>query len=320
MGGIPAAVPPGATPPLAASFTEPLGGPLTWSFTASHRPDRPRRDAPVHRERVRLMFEIPESRLPEGFAETVSDPPARPATPRPAATLVLLRDGADGPEALLMRRQRSSGFVPGAWVFPGGRVDPSDSGPALYERIEGLPTDPVPDSSFWTAALREVFEETGVLLARDGEGEWVPDASDRRVERLRRGLMEETTTLADLLEDLDAALDVSGMVHIAHWVTPVVEPRRYDTHFFAAALPPGRSARPDPREMTEAAWLAPKQALARFEQGELPMVFPTVKTLQSLSGCDSVEHVLDAFREREVPRTLPRLVRTEGGVAIVVDD
>lgn len=267
------------------------------------------------------MFEIPEDRLPPGFAETVSTPPARPAAPRPAATIVLLREGERGPEALLMRRHRSSGFVPGAWVFPGGRVDAADSGPALYERIDGLSTDPEPDVGFWTAALRELFEETGVLLARGAGGDWSADAaSDRRLERLRRALMDGSASLMDVLEEVDATLDAEALVHIAHWVTPVVEPRRYDTHFFAARLPDGRVVEPDPREMSEATWLAPAAALARFERGELPMVFPTVKTLEGLRGYDSVEHALMSLRHRQVPRILPRLVRTDGGVAIVVDE
>lgn len=265
------------------------------------------------------MFEIPESRLPKGFVETVESPPAQPVAPRPAATVVPLRDGPDGPEALLMCRHRSSGFVPGAWVFPGGRVDTGDSGPALYERIAGLSSDPTPDSWFWAAALRELFEETGVLLARTGGGGWVPDAGHRRMSQFRRKLLDETLTLADVLEELDASLDVEMMVHVAHWVTPVVERRRYDTHFFVAAMPPDRAVSADPREMTEAAWLTPAAALARFERGDLPMVFPTVKTLESLAPYTSVEHVLSAFRGRSVPRTLPRLVRTDTGVAIVVD-
>lgn len=267
------------------------------------------------------MFEIPADRLPPGFVETLDHPPARPATPRPAATVVLLRDGADGPEALLMRRHRSSGFVPGAWVFPGGRVDASDSGPALYERIRGFPGEPGPDSAFWSAALRELFEETGVLLGVDAEGRWAPDAaSDRRLEALRRALMEGTASLTDALEELDVTLAADRVVHIAHWVTPVAEPRRYDTHFFAAPLPEARAVRADPREMTEAAWLSPAEALARFERGDLPMVFPTVRTLEMLRGYDSVGHALTSLRHRTVPRILPRLVRTRTGVAIVVDE
>lgn len=269
------------------------------------------------------MFEIPHERLPPGFADTVEDPPERPVTPRPAATTVLLRDRSEAPgvEVLLMRRHRQSGFVPGAWVFPGGRVDGADSAPSLYERIEGLPSDPVPGASFWTAALRELFEETGVLVARGPHGRWAPAAaSDRAVDKLRKALMDDELSMMDILAELDVALDAGAMVHIAHWVTPVVEPRRYDTHFFAVALPSEREPKPDPREMTEAAWLDPVTALERFERGDLPMVFPTVKTLETLRGHDSVEHVLESFRHRAVRRLLPRLVRTETGVAIVFDD
>lgn len=267
------------------------------------------------------MFEIPSERLPPGFAETVERPPESPAAPRPAATIVLLRDGAGGLEALLMRRHRASGFVPGAWVFPGGRVDAADSGPALHERIRGLPPGPEPESSFWSAALRELFEETGVLLAVDAAGAWAPDAaSDRRLGSLRHALMEDRSSLLDVLEERDLTLAAEGVVHVAHWVTPVVEPRRYDTHFFAAGLPEDRTVTADPREMTDAAWLTPAEALARFEHGELPMVFPTVKTLESLRGYDSVEHALGSLRSRPVPRILPRLVRTGRGVAIVVDE
>ena len=267
------------------------------------------------------MFEIPEERLPPGFADTVDEPPAEPAEARPAATVVLTRDGEDGLEVLLMHRHRRSGFVPGAWVFPGGRVDAADGDPALLDRCRGVEPDPAP--SFWMAALREAFEETGVLLARrpGDEGDWVPDASSEpELEQLRRSLMDDQATLLDIVTRLDARLDARPMVHAAHWVTPVVEPRRYDTHFFVAAVPEGRDARPDPREMVDATWLAPAVALERFEAGALPMVFPTVKTLESLAGHPSTDAVLAAFRERTVERILPRLIRTEAGVGIVIDD
>lgn len=266
------------------------------------------------------MFEIPEERLPPGFADTVAEPPAEPAEPRPAATVVLLREGA-GPEVLLMRRHRRSGFVPGAWVFPGGRVDPADGDPALAGRCTGLEAAPAPAAPFWMAAFREAFEETGVLLARGGDGEWLPDAAaDAGLEALRRSLMDDEATLLDVVDRLDAVLDARSLVHAAHWVTPVVEARRYDTHFFVAVIPPERTARPDPREMVEAAWLTPAEALERFEAGALPMVFPTVKTLESLTGYGDTAAVLDGFRDRTVERILPRLVRTDTGVGIVIDD
>lgn len=267
------------------------------------------------------MFEIPEDHLPPGFADTVDQPPAQPAPPRPAATVVLLRSGTAGVEVLLMRRHSRSRFVPGAWVFPGGKVDAADSAPPLYQRIRGLPSQPVPESAFWTAALRELFEETGVLMARGASDEWARDAtSQRAVEAQRRALMEDQVTLMDVLDELDLTLDARGMVHIAHWVTPVVERRRYDTHFFATALPHDRTAAPDPREMSEAAWIAPRAALERFERGELPMVFPTVRTLETLREFRTAEDVLASFRGRTVTRILPRLIRTDTGVAIVTDN
>jgi 8-oxo-dGTP pyrophosphatase MutT (NUDIX family) len=266
------------------------------------------------------MFEIPAHRLPPGFADTVDDPPANPVEPRPAATVVLMRDGRDGPEVLLMRRHRSSGFVPGAWVFPGGRVDEADADTGLADRVPGLSDDVHPPAAFWIAALRELFEETGVILARDRDGRWAADASsDPSTERHRAALMDDDARILDVLDALDLTGDVEPLVHMAHWVTPVVEARRYDTHFFAAALPDGRVAAADPREMTEAAWLRPSDALDRFERGELPMVFPTVKTLERLAGHPSTAAALDAFRGGTIERILPRLVRTDTGVAIIVD-
>lgn len=261
------------------------------------------------------MFEIPEDRLPPGFADTVVNPPARPAEAVPAATVVLMRDGTGGPEVLLMRRHHSSGFVPGAWVFPGGRVDEADADPRLRERIRGLPEDADPGLAYWAAALREAFEETGVLLARTTDG-WVADARDPRVEAVRRSLMDDEATLLDVLDALDVALDAEGMVHAAHWVTPVVEPRRYDTRFFIASVEPGTEVIADPREMVDAAWLTPQEALSRFRAGDLPMVFPTVRTLEDLVGFPSAAAAVDAARNKPVRPRLPRLVKTPTGVAI----
>lgn len=272
---------------------------------------------------------IPIERLPPGFAERLDSPPASSVPALPAATVVLLRDGEAGPEVLLLRRVRTSGFVPGAWVFPGGRVDPADAAAELVERADGLPGPPAgdpdgtgaPDVASWMAAVRELFEETGVLLARTAAGRQVPSAAaDAHVEELRESLMQDRATLLDVVRALDARLDLRRVVYCAHWITPLAERRRYDTRFFLAALPAGCDVAPDPREMTDAAWLTPAAALARFADGGLPMVFPTVRTLESIAGIGTIEETLAAFRGRRIPAILPRLVRTPGGVAIVVDE
>lgn len=268
-------------------------------------------------EKVRLKdpFVIPRDRLPAGFAEQIERPPSVPAEPRPAATGVLMRDGAQGPEVLLLKRHRASGFVPGAFVFPGGRVDPADAEhPWTIEQQE-------PPADYWGAVLREIFEETGVLLARDAAGGWPASAaSDEQVEGWREQLMLEQTSLAGLLiaEGLQPAFD--QIVYLSHWITPVAEPRRYDTRFFLAHLPAQRQVRIDAREMTEAIWVTPAAALARFQEGSLPMVFPTVRTLQQLTDYRLTADALSAFRNRTITPILPRLVRTPDGVAIVIDE
>jgi 8-oxo-dGTP pyrophosphatase MutT (NUDIX family) len=255
---------------------------------------------------------IPSSNLPPGFADTVGHMPDTPAEARPASTAVLIRDGADGLEVLLLRRNRSAGFGPGAYVFPGGRVDASDAEVAILERVTG--TGGVPDPDYWVAAAREMFEETGVVLA---DGASAIDADE--LERWRDALMRDEATMLDVLDAAGVGLDLSRMLYFAHWITPVVEPRRYDTRFFIAALPDGARAQADPREMSDAAWLSPADALRRFGEGLLPMVFPTLRTLEALDGFANVEEVLAHFRGREVKAILPRLVRTDDGVGIVVD-
>jgi 8-oxo-dGTP pyrophosphatase MutT (NUDIX family) len=261
---------------------------------------------------------IPYDRLPPGFADALDHEPATPAAPQPAATAVLARDGADGPEVLLLRRHRNSGFVPGAYVFPGGRVDRADADERLAELVTHPPLDP--PLMYWLAAVREVFEETGVLLAGNATGAVVPDAhTDAALADWREALLADQATLLDVLRDRALHPDLRAMVYCAHWITPIVEPRRYDTRFFLAATPPGQQARPDAREMSDAVWLTPEAALARFHESRLPMVFPTVRTLEQLCGHPSVDALLAAFAARTVPCILPRLVRGAEGVELIVE-
>jgi 8-oxo-dGTP pyrophosphatase MutT (NUDIX family) len=249
----------------------------------------------------------------------VDDPPAQPAPARPAATAVLARDGARGPEVLLLRRHRASGFVPGAWVFPGGRVDAADAGSALRTHFAADPPAE-PALEYYVAALREVFEETGVLLARADAHETAPDASaDAALAHWREELLADRATLLDVARATGRRLDPAALVPIAHWITPVAEPRRYDTRFFLAPLPAGCTACADAREMSDERWLRPADALASFRDGQLPMVFPTVRTLEQLAGFADLASLTDHFRDLPVQAVQPRLVRTRGGIGIVVD-
>jgi 8-oxo-dGTP pyrophosphatase MutT (NUDIX family) len=277
-------------------------------------------------------FSIPNERLPPGFLESLERAPAQVAVARPAATIVLLREGDASLEVLLLERQKSAGFVPGAWVFPGGRVDGHDADASLVARLQGITaaqasrrlgladqSDP-PALAFYVAAIREAFEETGILVARDAQGRPARGAiEDAEVEQLREALLQNDDVFPSVLDSLGVRMDCASVEYVAHWITPVVEPRRYDTRFFAAAVPAGVDAVPNEREMTRALWVTPTEALRMNLAGELPMVFPTIRTLQSLLGFATPRDALAAFREREIATILPRLVRTATGVGLEVD-
>ena len=272
-------------------------------------------------------YEIPKERLPPGFMETLENAPASSAVPHPSATVVVMREGGGGPEVLLLRRNRATGFVPGAYVFPGGRVDAADGQDALVRCWDGLtpegatarlglaPDANPPAIAYYGAALREAVEETGLLpgvVAANGP------PGDEAVGEAREVLLEGGASFADVLKELGARLDGAAIEYIAHWVTPSVEPRRYDTRFFAARVPRGSRAVYDRREMTDAVWLTPGAALERHRRGRLPMIFPTIRTLEDLRDFVTVEDLLAHYRTRAVTRVQPTIVRTATGVSLRV--
>ncbi len=277
--------------------------------------------------------EIPFDRLPPGFAEKVGLPVESPAFPRPAATVVVMRDGEAALEVLLLRRTRSAGFVPGAYVFPGGRVDEADGSPELLLRLTGddaawwagrleLPDDATPPAAaYLMAALRETFEETGILLARATGGAFAPaSAGDSKTEQLRDALQEGSRSFGDVLRELDVMLEDAAAEYIAHWVTPEAEPRRYDTRFFAVRVPREIPVQVDLGEIVDHRWLTPRAALDEYRAGRLPMVFPTIHTLDELTLFESATEALAHYRARRIPMIMPRLVRTPTGVGIEVPD
>ena len=277
-------------------------------------------------------FVIPFDELPERFAEQVENPPPEPVRARPAATIVLLRDGTGGLEALLVRRSRRAGFVPGAYVFPGGRVDPADSEPALLERLDGLTAEAAaerlgapgadpPAVAYYLAALREAFEETGLLVGVGPAGTPPPGAAeDPEVERVREDLMTDRAGFAEALDRLGCRLAGHAVAYFAHWITPEAERRRYDTRFFAAAVPAGATPRVDPRETTDAVWIRPGEALRRLERGRLPMVFPTIRTLEQLASYRSAREALADLDAAPVRTIMPTLVVTPTGIGLQVED
>jgi 8-oxo-dGTP pyrophosphatase MutT (NUDIX family) len=277
-------------------------------------------------------FVIPFENLPEKFAESIQSPPTEPVAARPAATIVLLRDGAAGLELLLMRRSRRAGFVPGAWVFPGGRVDGTDAADSILEHLDHLDTDAAaarlalhgadpPAVAYYLAALREAFEETGILVGVRPDGSPPPTAAeDDDVDAVRDHLMQDRVSFAEAVARVGCRIAGNAVEYIAHWITPEPEPRRYDTRFFAARVPSDARAIVDPREMTDALWITPIEALERLDRGELPMVFPTIKTIEALAPHGSAEGALSAFADAPVRTILPTLVVTPTGIGLQIDD
>jgi 8-oxo-dGTP pyrophosphatase MutT (NUDIX family) len=226
--------------------------------------------------------------------------------PRPAATVVLLRDGRDGPEAYLQRRPAGMGFAGGLWVFPGGRVDEADRDPAVdaswggpppaawAERL-GLPVDEARGQV--VAACRETLEEAGLLLA-------TPAAGVEELAAARAELLAGATGFAELLARLGVRLDSGRLRYWAWWVTPEEEPRRYDTRFFLAGLPADAAVTAHLAEAERERWLPPVEAAA---DQRLPMLPPTRYTLRDLAGFGSVAEALAAAADRRVERVLPVL-------------
>src|SRR3954454_12591426 len=224
------------------------------------------------------------------FAEPGDGPAAEPATPRRASTVVLVRDGADGPEAFVMRRQASMAFAARQYVFPGGGVDPRDcdpagtgAGPALHTWSDLLGVEESDAAGLVCAAVRELFEECGVLLAGAGPDDVVADLSDDGREVDRGALLDRTLAPSDLLQRRGLVLRTDLLTAWSRWCTPVFEPRRYDTWFFVAALPPGQLAREVGGEADHAVWIGARQAAVGAAVGSLAMMPPTIVTLEEVA-------------------------------------
>ena len=224
---------------------------------------------------------------------------AEPAPAMPAATVTIVRDARDGIEVLMMRRNLKSGFVPGMYVFPGGGLDDAD----LLFKNNGL-CNCLDDASasgmlgvaadglaYWAAAIREAFEESGLLLARNGAGSLVTltDAEvAARFDAQRRQLNAGELDFAALIAAESLQLAADQLVYFAHWITPVTAPRRYDTRFFMAEAPPEQEPFHDDHETIAATWISPAGALTLHQRGEFEMRTPTVRTLETFANCNDV--------------------------------
>lgn len=247
-------------------------------------------------------------------------------TPMPSATVTIVRDAGRGIEVLMMKRNLKSGFVPGMYVFPGGGLDDTDLSfknnglcncldDAAASGTLGLVCDGL---AYWVAAIREAFEESGLLLARNEAGEVVSLADPQIAQRFsehRRQLNAGTSAFPALLQTENLQLAADRLTYFAHWITPVGLPRRYDTRFFMAEAPAGQEPLQDERETIAATWVSPGEALSLHQRGEFEMRTPTVRTLESFSDYDNVANLRRGLAaKRDVRVMLPRIGKDGGRI------
>ncbi|MEU5693528.1 NUDIX hydrolase [Actinosynnema sp. NPDC020468] len=264
------------------------------------------------------MRELPDDLTLPSSTATFPEVPARP---RDAATVVLVRDGAEGVEAFLLRRVSGMAFAGGMTVFPGGGVDRRDAdatvawtGPPPSWWASRFSCSPELATALVCAAVRETFEESGVLLAGPSAATVVADTSGYA--DARAALVAREVSFAEFLAAEGLVLRADLLRPWTNWVTPEEEPRRYDTRFFVAVLPAGQRADDATSEASDGVWQRPVDALADWEAGRRTLMPPTWVTLSELAEFVGVADVLAA--PREVERIIPKLVRDGGRIRVVI--
>lgn len=239
---------------------------------------------------------------------------------RPAATVVVVREASTGPEVLLLERTHKAVFMPGAFVFPGGAVDRDDThivashltgmDEVAANRLLGIDRGGL---DYMVTAIRECFEEAGLLLACDA-------AEASALQRARQALLAGELTFAEFCREYELMLRADRLAYLSRWVTPPGPPRRFDTRFFVAEAPPGQRAVPDGSETVGHLWIQPAQAVARYRSGRLPLGLPTLHTLETLASYDSVNELLMYARKpRKVRATRPWPARGRDGLRVLHD-
>ncbi|MFD7236956.1 NUDIX hydrolase [Streptomyces syringium] len=246
----------------------------------------------------------------------------RPAAPRRAATVLLVRDTTGGPTVHMLRRRASMAFAGGAYAYPGGSVDPRDerdvpwAGPSRTEWARRLGADAATAQAIVCAAVRETFEEAGVLLAGPTPKTVVADTTGADWEADRAALVTRELSFADFLDRRGLVLRSDLLGGWARWITPEFEPRRYDTWFFVAALPEGQRTRNASTEADHTVWAAPAEAAAGYDRGELLMMPPTISTLRALLPYGTVAEVLAAAREADLTPVLAQARLVAGEIVL----
>ena len=255
-----------------------------------------------------------------------------PAIPKKAATVILLREiKPEGFEVFLLKRHEKSSFMGGNFVYPGGRVDRNDGSLEICSHCRGVSPEqavqilggsisPEESLAHWVAAIRELFEEAGVLLAYDHVGTPLVlrnPSQQKEFQNYRHLLQKDKLTICQLVEKEKLLLAVDQLHYYAHWITPEARSERFDTRFFLACHPEGQEATHDQKETTVGVWLTPRQALQENLKGKAALSPPTLKTLEDLSRFKNMAEVFHALGKAKIEPILPVLTKIEDETLII---
>lgn len=253
----------------------------------------------------------------------LTDGSLTPVVPKRAATVMLLKDTGTGPVVHMLRRRASMAFAGGAYAYPGGGVDPRDddrhvrwAGPSRAWWADRLGVDETGAQAIVCAAVRETYEEAGVLLAGPSPDSVVGDTTGEDWEADRAALVARETSFAEFLDRRGLVLRSDLLGAWTRWVTPEFESRRYDTWFFVAALPEGQRTRNASTEADRTVWITPREAAAGYDRGELLMMPPTIATLRQLMAYDTVAEALAVAPERDLTPVLATARLEEGRIVL----
>ncbi|MFJ9748841.1 NUDIX hydrolase [Streptomyces chartreusis] len=253
----------------------------------------------------------------------LADGSLTPVTPKRAATVMLLKDTDTGPSVHMLRRRSSMAFAGGAYAYPGGGVDPRDeqqirwAGPTRAWWARRLGLEEAAAQAIVCAAVRETYEEAGVLLAGPTDDSVVGDTTGEDWETDRAALVARDLSFAEFLDRRGLALRSDLLGAWTRWITPEFEPRRYDTWFFVAALPEGQRTRNASTEADRTVWIRPTDAAASYDKGELLMMPPTIATLRQLTPYDSAAQTLAAAPDRDLTPVLAQARLGEDGEIVL---
>jgi len=239
-------------------------------------------------------------------------------TPVPAATIVLLRPAASGFEIFMIARHHQIDFASGALVFPGGKIDAGDSDPAIAERCDGADADPA-SRAIQIGAIREAFEECGVLLARpQAHPDLITGTRLSELDHYRDEIHGGELTLADFLDRESLRLACDQLVPFAHWVTPDMMPKRFDTYFYLAMAPPDHVAVHDGHESVDSVWISPQQAAEDAKAGTRTIIFPTLRNIAKLAFSETADAAIAQARSANVVTVTPWMEKREDGTYLCI--